>query len=158
MDRGIIFYLAGPGEDLDGDGIADHGLVAAPSDQSTGAAWGCFGMDITGADDTGIGTGVQNTADIEAGCTTTGIAADLCANLILSGYDEWFLPSRDELNLMYTNLRNNGNLGGFTSDFYWSSTENGSNFAWVQAFGTGVQFEDFFTKLDNVRVRAARVF
>ena len=67
---GIVFWLDGNG----------GGLIAAPTDQSTGVEWGCHGTSISGADGTGIGTGAQNTIDIEAGCTTTGIAADICAN------------------------------------------------------------------------------
>jgi hypothetical protein len=72
-EGGIVFHLDGNG----------GGLIAAPSDQSTGAEWGCYGTPISGADGTAIGTGNQNTTDIEAGCTTPGTAADLCANLTL---------------------------------------------------------------------------
>ena len=83
---GIIFYLDGNG----------GGLIAAPSDQSTGVTWDCYGQDISGADGTAIGTGYQNTIDIKAGCTTTGTAVDICTNLTLGGYSDWFLPSKDE--------------------------------------------------------------
>jgi hypothetical protein len=109
-EGGLIFYL----DTL--NTYSFEGLVAAPSDQSTGAAWGCYGTYIPG-NRSAVGTGAQNTVDIETLCTTAGIAADLCANLSLGGYDDWFLPSKDELNLMYKNLKSNG-FGGFASTYY----------------------------------------
>ena len=93
---GIIFWLDGNG----------GGLIAAPFGQS-GGEWGCYGTLIR-SDGTAIGTGNQNTIDIEAGCTTPGTAADICANLTLGGYSDWFLPSKDELNQMYLNTGNKG--------------------------------------------------
>ena len=76
---GIIFYILQPG-DIGYVAGEVHGLIAANFDQSSGAEWGCFGTDIAGADGIEIGTGTQNTIDIEAGCTTVGTAADICAN------------------------------------------------------------------------------
>jgi len=128
---GIIFYLDGNG----------GGLIAAPSDQSTGAEWGCYGTTI-GAYGTAIGTGAQNTIDIEAGCTTPGTAADICANLTLGGFSDWFLPSLDELNKMYLNIGQGnalglGNVGGFQNLYYWSSTEGAWDYARAWEFGLG---------------------
>ena len=156
---GIVFYLDSNG----------GGLIAAPTEQSTGADWGCRGTIISGADGTAIGTGAQNTIDIELECTTPGTAADICANLTLGGYSDWFLPSKDELNLMWTNLadsdgdgQNTGpsdpnNLGGFSAVGYWSSTEINYDNAWLQNFYNG--FQDFyFSKNSNFYVRSVRAF
>jgi len=134
-------------------------LEAAPSDQSTSAKWGCHWTFIFGADGTAVGTGEQNTIDIEAGCTTAGTAADICANLSLGGYSDWFLPSKDELNLMYTNLKLFG-VGGFavtaTGFVYWSSSGGRASNAWFQNFNNGAQNAN--SKDWTARVRAVRAF
>jgi len=139
-------------------GISSDGwryLEAAPDDQSIGSPWGCYGVSIWGADGTAVGTGEQNTIDIEAGCTTAGTAADICANLGLGGYSNWFLPSKDELNLMHTNLKDFG-LGGFADYGYWSSSEVSANYAWIQDFDSGYQLN--YSKSYTFRVRAVRAF
>jgi len=130
-----------------------HGLIAASSDQSIGAQWGCNGTTISGAEGTAIGTGNQNTIDIEAGCTTAGIAADICANLTLSSYSDWFLPSQDELNQLYVQR---AAIGGFASYYYWSSSGYGSNDAWRQGFDDGHQ--NIVSKNIISYVRAVRAF
>tara|TARA_B110000459_G_scaffold70042_1_gene78731 strand:- start:82 stop:456 length:375 start_codon:yes stop_codon:yes gene_type:complete len=123
-----------------------------------GLLWNC---NLPGADGTAIGTGNQNTIDIEAGCTTSGIAADICANLTLGGYSDWFLPSIDELNEMYLNIGQGnalglGNIGGFANNDYWSSTECDDELAWRQNFNIGNQF--YSSKMYNSNVRAVRAF
>jgi hypothetical protein len=146
---GIIFYLDANG----------GGLIAAPSDQSSDAEWGCYLTLISGAVGTAIGTGAQNTIDIEAGCTTLGTAADICANLTLGGYIDWFLPSKDELNEMYLNIGQGsaiGNVGSFANNNYWSSTEIGSVVAWDQDFGDADQ--GISEKVGPLYVRAVRDF
>ena len=148
---GIVFYLDGNG----------GGLIASPTDQSV-ETWGCYGTLISGADGTAIGTGNQNTIDIEAECTWSLIAADICANLTLGGYSDWFLPSKDELNQMYSNIGQGnalglGNVGGFANGKYWSSSEYDYFFAWYQNFYYG--FQDFNGKAINyTNVRAVRAF
>lgn len=156
---GIVFYLDGNG----------GGLIAAPSDQSTGAEWGCYGTDISGADGTAIGTGAQNTIDIEAGCTTSGIAADICANLTLGGYSDWFLPSKYELHQMWLNLADSdgdginqgtgdmNNIGGFVNSDYWNSTEIDWLGASLQDFSNG-NFSTSYKAGYPKYVRAIRAF
>ncbi|MBT8131401.1 MAG: DUF1566 domain-containing protein, partial [Gammaproteobacteria bacterium] len=115
----------------------------------------CNLTEIAGADGLAFDTGAQNTADIVADCTTPGIAAEIADNYALAGFTDWFLPSKDELNLMYLNLHRFG-LGGFAFDFYWSSSEVNSDLAWRQDFFDGTQ-GDFFKSLVK-RVRAVRAF
>ncbi len=149
---GIIAYILQPGDPGYVSGQT-HGLIAAPSDQSSGAEWGCYGTTISGADGTALGTGNQNTIDIEAGCTTAGTAADICANLSLGGYTDWYLPSKDELNLLYLNKNA---IGGFASSGYWSSSEYDDYNAWKQNFYLGNQLDSNKNYTDYVR--AVRAF
>ncbi|MCF8303197.1 MAG: DUF1566 domain-containing protein [Bacteroidales bacterium] len=141
---GIVFYLDGQG----------GGLVCAESDQHTDAEWGCWGTAIGGTG-TGIGDGAANTAAIVAGCSESGIAARICDELELNGYSDWFLPSIDELNLMYENLHQAG-MGGFADNVYWSSSEYSSSIAWGQSFSDGGQYN--YGKDYYIRVRAVRAF
>ncbi|NVO10089.1 MAG: DUF1566 domain-containing protein, partial [Bacteroidales bacterium] len=145
-EGGLIFYL---------DGTGQHGLIAAPSDQ-TSADWGCYPSVISGADGTAIGTGNQNTLDIVAGCTTIGIAAEICANLNLNGYSDWFLPSKDELGLMYTNLYLAGKGSFGTTLYYWSSSEYNINYSYRLNFSGGVSGTSL--KNSTQYVRAVRAF
>jgi hypothetical protein len=150
---GVIAYLLHEG-DIGYNPAVQHGLIAAPSDQSTGVEWGCYGTTISGADGTGIGTGNQNTIDIMNGCSTAGIAARICGDLVLNGYSDWYLPSRDELSMLYSNK---AFIGGFAAAYYWSSSEFNNDFAWVQIFASGYQ-DSLYSKDYANYVRAVRAF
>jgi len=144
---GVIFYDKGDVSD------GWRYLEAALSDQSISAFWGCEGT-LIGADGTAVGTGKQNTLNIDAGCLTEGIAADICANLNLGGYDDWFLPSRYELYELYLNRLV---IGGFTGIYYWSSSESDADYACCQNFTTGANnWVDY--KDAGHYVRAVRAF
>ena len=97
---GLIFYK-NPNPCADGWRY----LEAAPVDQSAAPSGDAFARAVTGARGTAVGTGKQNTADMLAACAERGTAAELCANYSLNGVGGWFLPSRDELALMYRNLK-----------------------------------------------------
>jgi hypothetical protein len=156
---GIVFYLDGN----------RGGLVCAINDQDYlgdyTLKWGYYDTEINGADGTAIGTGAQNTMDIEAGCTTAGIYADVCSNLTLNGHSDWFLPSSSELYEMYQNKEvidstaiANGGSAFLTSE-YWSSSEFGpltSEMARFQRFDTGNQL--WGSKNLTNYVRAVRAF
>lgn len=79
-------------------------------------------------------------------------AAQFCRGLQIDGHDDWYLPSRDELMMLWRNLgprRKNtpelfreGGAEAFDTDWYWSSTENAQNSfnAWIVGFYYGYQF------------------
>ena len=140
---GIIFYI---------DETGKHGLIAAPDDQSTNAKWGCFGTSISGTSKA-IGTGQANTKLIVNRCREAGIASRICNDLSLGGYDDWFLPSNDELELMYAQKKV---IGGFASGRYWSSSEYNSVGAELLIFGRGDHFPE--VKKATYHVRAVRAF
>ena len=156
---GIIFYL---------DGSGCHGLVAAPSDQSTGIKW-YNGNDGNAYLDTyaygnGIGSGEGNSQAIRRwqGTCSSCYASQLCQDLNLGGKTDWYLPSKYELNLMYENIGQGnvlglGNVGNFISAWYWSSTESGDDAAWKQLFNNGNQSAND-SKPNTSHVRAVRAF
>ena len=128
-----------------------HGLIAAPSDQSTSIQWGCYGTTVGGTS-TALGTGAANTATVSAACGT-GTAARLCADLVLNGYSDWYLPSRDELNKLYINIIA---IGGFATVRYWSSSEYDGLGAWFINFGNGAT--SYYNRNFTYYVRAVRAF
>ena len=128
------------------------------------------GSNLTVGTKTAIGTGKANTEALikamgettytSSSGTTKGIyAAKACADysITVNGvvYDDWFLPSKNELDLMYDNLKAK-DLGSFASSYYWSSSEISDDTAWVQDFYNGNQYGD--PRYRNYCVRPIRAF
>jgi len=72
-------------------------------------------------------------------------------------FDDWFLPSQDELNEMYVELRLHS-IGGFLDQFYTCSSESGAGTNWVQNFTDGSQVPNMADKVDPYPVRGCRAF
>ena len=145
---GIIFYL---------DGTGQHGLISATSDQSAAIIWAVPAFQsasVPGGTSTAIGSGSTNTDKIIAqnGAGIT-YAAGLARSYTGGSYSDWFLPSKDELNLMYAQKTA---IGGLASNTYWSSSEYDSNEAWYEIFGNGGQY--YYLKDLTIYVRAVRAF
>lgn len=148
-DGGVVFYV---------DGTGQHGLVCAVSDQSLGIKWFNGTYIVTGATGDDIGTGQANTSAIVTIQGAGNYAAQVCNDLSSNGYDDWFLPSKEELKDMYQNkatinpiaLANGGS--GIATAYYWSSTEYSYNNAsfWP--------LDIHFLKNNSHRVRAVRAF
>lgn len=131
-------------------------LEASPTDVTSAGEWGCNGFYFFGADNTSIGGGELNTTQIVANCTTLGIGAELCFNLSLGGFSDWFLPSKQELNQMYLNLYLNS-LGNMAPAIYMTSNQTAPAAAWYQDFSSGTQVQ-FNKGTSSYYVRAIRAF
>ena len=83
-------------------------------------------------------------------------ARKTCVELILNGYNDWHLPTSDELNEVFKSLKYYG-VGGFSDVYYWSSTEKDVSNAWAQNLNNGKNY-GFFFKLDKYYFRAVRSF
>ncbi|MCK3682848.1 DUF1566 domain-containing protein [Maribellus sp. YY47] len=159
---GIVFYV---------DETGQHGLVCAKDDQSTGIRWYAGTYGNTQAYTEGTFSGKTNTTMIIAahyaiGNDGLGYAALACVylNVVVGGhsYGDWYLPSKSELNMMFTNrgkinataLANGGKA--IANDFYWSSTEGNQTDAWAQFLLTGEQLTG--DKGALAYVRAIRAF
>jgi hypothetical protein len=145
---GIIFYLRGTYPN-------QYGLVCAQNDQSKSVPWYSQSYIFYGTTSTAIGSGQKNTSSLVSILGNGHYAARFCDDLVLNGYDDWFLPSRDELGLMYTNLKRNG-FGNFSNSSYWSSSESDYLNAYAQYFSSGRQSCN--NKFHSYSIRAVRIF
>ena len=183
---GKVFYVASGTFTSTGSscGTTCRYLEAAPSDQST-MAWAtdvakCYGAGsssgtlncqlnsiYSGAIQSSsrtaaeaIGMGMTNTNSIYERLTTNGLvvtgnyAAGLAYAYSNNLKDDWHLPSKLELNQMYVNKVA---IGGFSTGYYWSSSEGAVISAWLQGFNDGSQYSS--TKTYNPSyVRPVRAF
>ncbi|MCH7987580.1 MAG: DUF1566 domain-containing protein [Planctomycetes bacterium] len=159
---GIVFWV---------DETGQHGLVCAKTDQSISMRWHAGTDGNTRAYGDGPYSGEMNTSIIISRHGSIGddgatYAARVCAELqVTEGgktYGDWYLPSKQELNLMYQNkaaidatATANGGVA-FATNYYWSSTEFDFSLAWIQHFNNGGQYNGF--KNVTSYVRSVRAF
>lgn len=158
---GIVFYI---------DETGEHGLVANIEDLGQ-FEWGCYDENVDGADGEIIGSGYQNTMDIvNQGCITYNggvTAAQAALNFDSDGYNDWFLPSIDELTEMMDNIGPNSDISylNYLIDdaesevLFWSSSEydNSLGYAFIIENGDEV-FYELFPKDEQLHVRPIRSF
>jgi hypothetical protein len=90
----------------------------------------------------------------DLGKMTWNSAKKACANLVLNGFSDWRLPSKEELNSLYVYK---DTIGGFVNYYYWSSTEYLDDMVWIKDFDNGKQYYGYF-KSSEYDVRAVRAF
>ena len=143
-EGGIVFYI---------DGSGQHGLISASIDQSRAIQWYNGNYSFVNLKDGSVGIGQSNTTTIVGKQGIGNYAASLCDQLVLNGYNDWFLPSKNELNLLY---QERNQVGGFANAYYWSSVEYDTVGAWNQYFPFGTQY--YADKSSIACVRAIRAF
>lgn len=152
---GIVFYDKGTRSD------GWRYLEAAPvATEWVDRIWGeQYAVAVVGTSDA-IGTGKANTqliVDEYLDAQFGNYAASLCSYLEYGGFNDWFLPSALELEVLYENLYRYS-LGSFSNDNYWSSTAylEADDAAYIIYFATGDEFTSSTYYLR--RVRAIRSF
>ena len=161
---GIVFFVSDNGQ---------HGLIAAASDQSTGIQWynGVYSF-IADTIKEGVGAGAKKTAIIIAALSKDNpkgnFAAKVCADYSVtvdgSTYNDWYLPSIFELNLLRLQKDTVGGFTNYYGETYWSSSEDFEKRAATQTLCSSnnkiVQIKttrNWDKSLKN-RVRAIRAF
>ena len=131
-------------------------MEAAPVDQAA-SAWGCNGTSIPGANNQVTGTGAANTAAIVSGCAQANTAAKVTDTYVLNGYTDWYLPSRDELYLLYLQ-RALVNATIAKNSYYQSSSQlnNSTTTNYIRTFNSDNEYGN--PKGTAELVRAVRSF
>lgn len=133
---GSIAYILKPG-DPGYTTDATHGIIASPQTRNTNKWFAVKLYTATGATATALGTGKANTNLIVATLGAGTYAASDCFNQKLDVYDDWYLPSKDELNKLYLA---GTKIGSFPpAGYVWTSSEVSNNEVWIQSFITGAQ-------------------
>ena len=142
------------------------GLVAMPGG-CTGSSFNptCAGgsdtITKTWADSTGanepadsVSDGESNTANLVGSSLKKNLAALYCFDMVYQGYDDWYLPAKDQLNTLYGQK---ATVGGFIAGYYWSSTESYTYNGWGQSFSIGDQVS-YLDKTYAYYVRCVRSY
>jgi hypothetical protein len=158
---GIVFYKAVTAFAC-GPTLSDSCLYleSAPSNWSGGSD-SAISISWSGNTTQSVGTGGGDTATATAigwgyRNTLAAIAQSNTANKVITraraynggGRNDWFVPSKDELNQLYIRK---ATVGGFSSTSYWSSSEFSSTNVWEQDFGNGNQWNNGKSGGDTLR-------
>ena len=151
FEGGIVFHIY-----RDSLGI-EHGLIVSQSDLSMDSQWSSIDT-LIGNNAKSTWNGLSNTQAISNDTTILISAAKACKNLVQANYSDWYLPSIDELYIMFShrfdiNRRlsqvNGSQLIGLSS--YWSSTELDKTDALSVNYLSGTIAQDAKSTMKKVR-------
>jgi hypothetical protein len=153
---GVVFHLW-----KDAQGV-EHGLIVDKTDLSASQVWSNVSI-LIGTSAQSSWDGLSNSIAIVGQAGHTNSAAALCLNSTNGGQSDWYLPSIQELNMLwnsyYTVARSLSQISGATqmkTAGYWSSSEANGSYGWGFAFNGGYIFNG--SKYDPIYVRAVRAF
>ena len=162
---GVVFYLDsfGGGLIVDIVDIPNPNPMVNTSLDSLLSRWGNYSTHVPGTSYPSIGSGIINTQNFITFYNSGNFAVHQCVNSNNQGFNDWYLPSKDELVEMYNTIGNGGpegNIGGFFDEtfdlLYWSSSEYDIVYAWYVYFANGDTDGD--AKPFSSRVRVIRAF
>lgn len=164
---GVVAHIFQPGQQGYVEGKTT-GIIIAPVEEVFESQWGCQGQAVGGTS-SALGAGRTNTERVLAfhdglpnfytnptqchPANNGTVAARITINFNLGGYNDWFMPSLEEMNYLYDNR---DLIGGFSTVEYWSSCESNAFNACVMSFITGEQLSK--PKSEKRRVRVIRFF
>ena len=100
-----------------------------------------------------FGMGEANTSQIAQRYRGGNYPARYASRLVFGGFDDWYLPSKEELRLVYRTLGTaNPRLGNFGKSFYWTSSEYDLNNAWTVNFKDGQEFDREKWRVPNAAI------
>ena len=153
FEGGTIIYI---------DTINKFGLVMATSDALTEEIkWLDRPFDKARANQTALFKGKSNTKKLVEKFGEGLYPAKVCADFVDEGFDDWYLPSKDELDLMY----DYNNHKGFKHKYYWSSTEIADKHVYYKSFFNGRSYQYIptgnpknFSRQNKGKIRPVRRF
>lgn len=124
---GLVFY--DKGSYSNGWRYLEYGIEIQGGDKE----WGCISNVTTSFL---LGTGYENTENVLAAyntnqCDESPEAFFACANLVHNGVDDWYLPSKNEMETLYS-FRSQLSL---PTKRYWTSSQSNAAIAYVVDFG-----------------------
>lgn len=148
---GYIFYI---------DATGQHGMVMAGPEVERTLPWGCYGtpVNIFANPHGRMGYGKGNTYAIKQICSEPNSAANYCYDLLINGYDDWYLPTLDEMDSAFNKLGNISQVSLALNDKYWVSCEGRPESHYGIQFSKGPSGGSAATKANNFKVRPTRMF